>query len=63
MHATGHGANMNTIKESALKVASGWEKVPCHTRESNLHQQLAGPDAQSTELPPCPEIPSAVGPL
>ena len=30
----------NTERESALKVDSG-RKIPCHTRESNLSQQLA----------------------
>ena len=31
--------------ESALKVDSR-RKIPCHTRELNLHQQHAKPDAE-----------------
>ena len=30
----------DTARESALKVDS-WRKIPCHTGELNLHQQLA----------------------
>ena len=33
---------MDTVRKSALKFDSG-RKIPCHTRESNLHQRRAGP--------------------
>ena len=41
MHAIVHGG-ANTVRESALKVDSG-RKFSCHTGESNLRQQRAGP--------------------
>ena len=41
MHAIAYGRVRTHIKESSLKVNSG-RKIPCHTRESNLHQRRDG---------------------
>ena len=42
MHAIAHGGVQTHEKESALTVDSG-RKIPCGTRELNLHQQQASP--------------------
>ena len=45
MHVTAHGGCTDIIREPAL-TADSERKVPCHTRDSNLHQS----DALPTEL-------------
>ena len=42
MHAIAHGGVQTLFREFALKVDSG-TKIPCHSRESNLHQWHVGP--------------------
>ena len=41
MHVSAHRGVWPQVKESVLKIDSG-TKIPCHTRESNLHQWRDG---------------------
>ena len=51
MYAMAHGGCTDTVRESALKVDSGW-KVPCRTGESNLPQRRATPKLYQSEALP-----------
>ena len=53
--AGGGGGGADTVRESALNVASG-RKLPCRPGESNLRQRRAGPTLLPTELHPHPNI-------
>ena len=45
----------NTVKRSALIADSG-TKIPCHTRESNQHQQCVRSDTQQLSYIPVPHL-------
>ena len=58
MHAIAHGGVRTHVRQSALKADSG-RKIPCHTGESNLRQQHAGPMLyQLSYIPTPPPTPS-----